>query len=128
MKALEIFVVLNVAFLAATAVWFRLDHASSASRFTEPSRKALVAEVMWQYSLRSNLLVWGCLLSSYLIYLGESEFLLYCLAGFSLVNVLTDAVYSYEEVGPMFAKVRGGHRVTAIVICSIAASYHWWMK
>ena len=79
-------------------------------------------DIMWQYSLRSNLLLFGCTLASYLLYIGESQFLLICFAGFSILNVVTDVVYVYDNV-PLFIKVKKGHQVASIVICSVAGLY-----
>lgn len=122
---LTVFLALNVAFLAGTALWFRIDHARSASRFQNSSRQnhQLVTEIMWQFSLRSNLLLWGCVLSSYLIYIGELEALLLCFAGFSLINVVTDVLFPYSDA-PLFATVKQGHRSAAIVIWSVMFVYY----
>ena len=79
-------------------------------------------DIMWQYSLRSNLLLFGCTLASYLLYIGENGFLLTCFVGFSILNVVTDVVYVYDEV-PFFLKVQKGHQIASIVICSVAGLY-----
>mmetsp|Transcript_12525 Transcript_12525/g.30248 ORF Transcript_12525/g.30248 Transcript_12525/m.30248 type:complete len:136 (+) Transcript_12525:2241-2648(+) len=123
---LSVFLALNVAFLLGTAVWFRLDHASSAGRFQALLADTLIDEVMWQYSLRSNLLLFGCTLAAYLLYIGEIGFLIACFAGFSILNIVTDAVYVYDEV-PLFSKVKKGHQIAAIVLCTVAVLY-WISK
>ena len=125
---LDLFLILNITFLVGTALWFRLDHASPKSaRFKSPSstkhgQRALVQEIMWQYSLRSNILLFGCAEASYLVYIGERRFLLGLLAAFSLVNVATDSVYKYEAVA-LFRRVKRGHRVAAGIICTVSALY-----
>ena len=119
---LTVFLGLNIAFLIFTAVWFRLDHATSDVRFQALLPDTLIDEVMWQYSLRSNLLLFGCTLAAYLLYIGETGFLLACFAGFSILNIVTDAVYIYDEV-PLFSKVKKGHQIAAVVICSVAVLY-----
>ena len=81
----------------------------------------MVQEIMWQYSLRSNLLLFGCAEASYLIYIGERSFFLGLLAAFSLVNVATDSFYKYETID--FPRVKRGHRIAAGIICSVFAIY-----
>ena len=125
---LDLFLVLNITFLVGTALWFRLDHAVRTQRFKCPSSSTnhgqrLVQDIMWQYSLRSNLLLFGCAESFYLIYIGERRFLLSLLAALSLVNVATDSIYKYESVA-MFHKVKRGHRVAAGIICTVTAIYY----
>jgi len=41
---------------------------------------------------------------------------------FSILNIVTDAVYVYDEV-PLFSKVKKGHQIAAIVICSVTVLY-----
>lgn len=119
---LAVFLALNVAFLAGTAVWFRLDHADSPVRFEKLLKIKILDDLMWQYSLRSNLLFWGCVQAAYLIYIGELSFLLYLFAGFSLLNVLTDIFYEYEEA-PAFYQVKRGHIIAGVFIWLVAAIY-----
>ena len=130
----DLFLILNITFLVGTALWFRLDHASPKSaRFKSPSsstnhgQRALVQEIMWQYSLRSNILLFGCAEASYLFYVGERRFLLGLLAAFSLVNVATDSVYKYESVA-LFHRVKRGHRVAAGIICTLTAMYFHYLS
>ena len=117
--AISVFLALNIAILVGTAVWFRFDHASSSRRFQDETEDTLVAEVMWQYSLRSNLLLFGCALASYLLYIDEIKFLLVCFACFSILNIVTDSVYRYEG-SPIFTKVKKGHQIAAGVICVVS--------
>ena len=120
---LLIFLSLNVLFLVGTAIWFRVDHASSSSnRFQSMLHETLIDEVMWQYSLRSNLILFGCVLSGYLIYIDELEFLLFVFVLFSIVNLLTDSMYTYESA-PGFNKVRDGHRIAAAIIFVVGFYY-----
>ena len=128
---LDLFLVLNITFLVGTALWFRLDHAVRKSRFKSPSSSTnhghrLVQEIMWQYSLRSNVLLFGCAESFYLIYIGERRFLLSLLAAFSLVNIATDSIYKYESVA-LFHKVKRGHRVAAGIICTVTAMHFHYL-
>ena len=123
---ISVFLVLNVLFLVGTALWFRFDHASKPERFQSLLTDSLIDEVMWQYSLRSNVLLFGCTLATYLLYIGEMGFLLVCFAGFSLLNIVTDAMYVYYEV-PLFHKVKKGHRIAAFVIWIVAVTY-WISK
>ena len=133
---ISIFLALNVLFLVGTAVWFRLDHASpNARRYqtglvadgnNSTNRGVLVAEIQWLYSLRSNLLLWGCLMAGYLVYIGETNFLLWVFCIFASVNVVTDVLYSYDSV-ELFPVVRKGHRISALVIWSVAILY-WIVK
>ena len=128
---LDLFLILNITFLVGTALWFRLDHASPKSaRFKSPlstkhGQRALVQEIMWQYSLRSNILLFGCAEASFLVYIGERRFLLGLLAAFSLVNAATDSVYKYESVA-LFHRVKRGHRVAAGIICTVSALYFFY--
>ncbi|CAB9525884.1 expressed unknown protein [Seminavis robusta] len=123
---LSIFLALNVVFLLGTAAWFRFDHASSPGRFQPLLTDSLIDEVMWQYSLRSNLLLFGCTLSAYLLYIGEIGFLLACFACFSVLNMITDALYVYDEVA-LFPKVKKGHQIAGVVIWVVAVAY-WISK
>jgi hypothetical protein len=110
-------------FLLSTAAWFRFDHASRKDRFVQPfshefivdtKTHRLIEELQWQYSLRSNLLLFGCLLAAYLIWIQELAFLLAYFGAISLVNVVTDRLYNYEvELVP---KAKKGHRIAAVVI------------
>ena len=117
-----IFLSLNVLFLVGTAVWFRLDHATKRNRFINEMQETLVDEVMWQYSLRSNILLFACVMAFYLIYIGEAYFLLGLFAAFSIVNVITDATYRYDGAA-IFHKVVKGHQIAAIIICTITIIY-----
>mmetsp|Transcript_9069 Transcript_9069/g.14534 ORF Transcript_9069/g.14534 Transcript_9069/m.14534 type:complete len:134 (+) Transcript_9069:92-493(+) len=119
---LTIFLSLNVLFLIGTAVWFRVDHATKPDRFQVMLQESLVEEVMWQYSLRSNLLIFGSVMAIYLIVKGELIFLLSVFAVISLLNVLTDCLYRYDGAS-IFPKVRKGHQIAAVVICSISVVY-----
>ena len=125
-----IFAWLNLVFLVGTALWFRLDHASSASiRYASQRRRsydALLAELQWQYSLRSNLLLWGCSLASYLLWVGEVQALMRILAMFSVVNVVTDLAYTYHAAGRDFSIVQKGHRVAAVVIWMVVLFTTRW--
>ena len=122
-----IFAWLNLVFLVGTAFWFRLDHASGASKRYERRRpsEALLAELQWQYSLRSNLLLWGCSLASYLVWVGEVQALMWILAMFSVVNVVTDLTYTYHAAGRDFSIVQKGHRVAAVVIWMVVVFTRW---
>ena len=117
-----IFLILNVVFLVGTAIWFRLDHATKRERFIMLLQETLVDEVMWQYSLRSNLLLFGSTMAAYLLYIGEIKFVLGVFVGFSVVNVITDAVYRYDGAA-IFAKVKKGHQIAAVVIGIVTISY-----
>ena len=120
---LVVFLSCNIAFLVVTAIWFRFDHASTRSnRFSNRLESSLIDEIQWQYSLRSNLLLWGCALSAYLLAIGESISLLVIFAGMSLLNVITDQFYQYPEA-QIFSKARKGHMVAAVVICMVAIAY-----
>lgn len=127
---LTIFLSLNIAFLAGTAMWFRIDHASFKSRRyysgTNPlqhqRKESLREELMWQYSLRSNLLLWGCLLSAYLLHKNEEMFLLGVFCGLSLLNVVTDHYYQYPQA-PIFSKVKRGHQIAAIITWIVGVVY-----
>ena len=119
---LFLFLLLNVLFLVGTAIWFRVYHASSSNRFQSMLQETLIDEVMWQYSLRSNLLLFGCVLCGYLIYIEELEFLLFVFVLFSIVNLMTDSIYIYESA-PTFNKVRDGHRIAAAIIFVVGFYY-----
>ena len=109
---LIMFLSLNHSSLISTALWFRIDHANPTSRrYRERYRAAdnegkgkaktdlvLLAEVQWQYSLRSNLLLWGCASTAYLICTGQSDFVLLCLCIVSLVNIVMDELYRYAPM------------------------------
>ena len=120
-RIITLFLAGNALFLIATAIWFRTSHAVQRSRFNLP-KEALIDEVQWQYSLRSNLLLFGGATMGYLIYLGENQFLMRLLVLFSVVNVVTDAVYSYDKA-TIFGKVKGGHRIAALVIITASVIY-----
>ena len=111
----------NALFLIATAIWFRTSHAVQRSRFSLP-KETLIDEVQWQYSLRSNLLLFGSAMMVYLIYIGEHQFLMRLLVVFSVINVVTDVVYSYDKA-TIFGKVKGGHRIAALVIITASVIY-----
>mmetsp|Transcript_25109 Transcript_25109/g.51062 ORF Transcript_25109/g.51062 Transcript_25109/m.51062 type:complete len:134 (-) Transcript_25109:774-1175(-) len=119
-----VFMSLNIAFLLATAVWFRLDHATpkrQSNRFEGKMAVELVQEVQWQYSLRSNLLISVCVLSAYLVYLQELQFLLICFTGLSAMNVITDYFYVYEvHLHPIVAK---GHLMAGGVITLVTVAF-----
>jgi hypothetical protein len=133
---ISIFIALNVAFLAATAVWFRVDHSSANSRRYQailaannedrPNTEVFMAEIQWLYSLRSNLLLWGCLMGGYLVYIGETNFMLWCFCILATINIVTDVIYTYEVV-PLFSVVKKGHRMAALVIWTVAILY-WIVK
>jgi hypothetical protein len=119
---LIVFLALNIAFLVGTAVWFRVDHASSSRRFTALMQDSLMADLMWQYSLRSNLLLWGCAMSAYLLYIGEALFLLGMFAAFSVLNVVTDHFYQYPDAH-IFTKAKRGHLIAGVVIWIVTIVY-----
>jgi hypothetical protein len=120
-----VFLALTIAFLAGTAFWYRFDHAISSRRFNDLPEATLVEQVKWQYSLRSNLLLWGCVLAGYLLQIGEVGFLIACFAGFGLLNIVTDHIYRYESVA-VFSKVKTGHQIACGVIWAVAIMY-WIM-
>jgi len=79
----------------------------------------------WQYSLRSNLLLWGCLQSAYLLSrLDEIPFVLGAFAGVALLNVATDQVYRYPEA-PLYEKAKRGHVAAFVVIWTVAIAYYF---
>lgn len=118
------FLALNILFLLGTCVWFRFDHASNRDRFAELTRGELVDDLQWQYSLRSNLLLWSCLLAAYVLYLGQEDGLLMIFAAFSMINVVTDSIYRYERA-PGFSIVTRGHQIACgvIIVATIAQKY-----
>jgi hypothetical protein len=127
---LSVFLALNLVFLLGTAMWFRLDHASPNAverRFEHLSAQELICEVQWQYSLRSNLLLFGCTAVAYLLWIGETEFVLTLFGGISIVNVVTDILYNYNEVR-LFETAKSGHRMAAIVIWIVATVYFLILK
>jgi hypothetical protein len=79
-------------------------------------------ELAWQYSLRSNLLLFGSGLAAYLIQRDERAFLLAYLVVFGWINVLTDIMYRYPRAS-LFPTVRKGHRVAAMVITTAGVLY-----
>lgn len=119
---LWIFLALNVLFLLGTAIWFRVDHATSPRRLEGLLQDSLMEEVMWQYSLRSNLILFGCILALYLLHLGETTFLLGVFCRFALLNVVTDYIYRYPAAA-LYATVQKGHQMAAIVIWLVAILY-----
>ncbi len=108
------FMALCIAFLAFAAVLFRLKFASQSKlrRFDPATRDELVSELMWQYSLRSNLLLVVVLLSGYLLWLRETRALLLCYLALCLVNVITDTLVEYK-VG-LWRPVRNCHLAAGV--------------
>ena len=126
---LVIFLSLNVAFLAFTAVWFRVDHASASRRFAPllQQESLVLDEVRWQYSLRRNLLLCGCALSAYLLYVGESMVILVTFAAMSLVsNVATDFFYQQFPETNIFLKAKKAHIVASLIIWIVTVIYFVW--
>ena len=131
---LVVFLALNICFLVGTAIWFRLDHATRSHRSngmnesnkSQPivpfNRGSMTDELAWQYSLRSNLLLFGCVQSSYLLYLGDISFLLLLFSAFSVLNVLTDHFYRYENAD-IFAQAKKGHRIAGVIIWTVSLTY-----
>lgn len=124
MNFYTVFLALNILFLLGTCVWFRVDHASNRDRFAKLTREELVDDLQWQYSLRSNLLLWSCLLATYVLYLGQEDGLLMIFAGFSMINIVTDSIYRYERA-PGFSIATRGHQIACgvIVVATIVRKY-----
>lgn len=121
-----IFLWLDVAFLLGTAIWFRLDHARNKSRFQRNSdngpvdnesalllllqqlqENVFIEESQWQYSLRSNLLLWGCVLAGYLLVIGETAFF-YCVLWCLLHNQCRDGSDLYiSQCTTLFQSTKG---------------------
>ena len=87
-------------------------------------KETLIDEVMWQYSLRSNLLLFGSAMAFYLLYIGEIRFLVALFFIFSIVNVITDSLYRYERAS-IFQKIRKGHRIAALVNGMLSIAYYY---
>ena len=126
-RIVPIFLAGNALFLIATALWFRTSHSVHRGRFNRLPKEALIDEVQWQYSLRSNLLLFGSAMMVYLIYIRENQFLMRLLVVFSVVNVATDSVYSYERA-TIFRKVKRGHRIAAFVVITTSIIYELKQK
>lgn len=116
-----IFLSLNVLFLTVTAIWFRIDHAMS-DRFDEMFRDEMMDDLQYQYSLRSNLLLWGSACCAYLLYLQEIGFLLVLFTIVAIVSVVTDFLYQYPNA-PLYNKSKKGHRMAAVIMCVLACVY-----
>jgi hypothetical protein len=117
-----VFLIFNVLFLMGTAFWFRIDHSRDKSqRLVKYDNMARKEDHMWQYSLRSNLLLCVCILCSYLIYLQHFTFLIVFFTVGGIMNVLTDIVFQYKA--PLFGIAKKGHLVTFIVTSLFAILY-----
>ena len=122
---LFVFLALNLLFLIGTAIWFRVDHASSPKRF-EPlirNETVIIDEVMWQYSLRSNLLLFGCIQSAYLLYMDQVGFVLGVFVLFSVINLITDTIYKYDSA-PGHSIAVNGHRIAASITLLVGLLYY----
>jgi hypothetical protein len=112
-----------------TATWFRVDHATrSMNTEAQQNQVPLIMEqqnrddLSWQYSLRSNLLLWGCLQSAYLLYIGEVRFLLGTFSAISVLNIVTDHFYKYEQAA-VFHKAKKGHLFAGIILWTLTILY-----
>ncbi|KAI9011608.1 hypothetical protein DFJ74DRAFT_684074 [Hyaloraphidium curvatum] len=123
---LEWFLWANVAFLAFTAALFRAHYAPPSSRplFVARAPAALVTELQWQYSLRSNLVIAVVVLAAYVLAIGRAADLLWIWTGLATVNVVTDSAARYEEA-PLWHTTVLGHRIALIATLAALAASYW---